>query len=199
MDKDNNKSNKRFLFMVLSFCLILIFLVLIGFKKFLNKGEKVIEKEKHGGNVTLNYSSSFKGISIINAIPTSDSVGMTSTDEEQIFDFSIKVDLDKANSVEYEIYVSKKKNDSSIVDDDIRIYLEKEKSGTYTKLIDPTNFKSMKKNPKLEVKEESMLLTKVEKEKSGTDNYRLKMWLADTSLIQNGSYSIEVNVVGKAK
>ena len=44
-----------------------------------------------------------------------------------------------------------------------------------------------------------MVLTKAKKIKSGTDNYRLRIWLADTSLVQNGSYSVEVDINGKAK
>ena len=44
-----------------------------------------------------------------------------------------------------------------------------------------------------------MILTKCKKTNSGTDNYRLRMWLADSSLTPVGNYSIELNIVGKAK
>ena len=44
-----------------------------------------------------------------------------------------------------------------------------------------------------------MVLTKAKTTKSGSDNYRLRIWLADTSLVQNGSYSVEVDINGKAK
>ena len=46
---------------------------------------------------------------------------------------------------------------------------------------------------------EKSLSYPTKKVKSGTDNYRLRIWLADTSLVQNGSYSVEVDINGKAK
>lgn len=199
MDKELKGKNKGFITIIICFCIALLLLVAVGFFVFSNREKEVIEKEKHGGNVTLNYTSNIKGLNIVNATPTTNAVGIAITDENQVFDFSIKIDLDKAKSLEYEVYITKKKNESTITDDDIRIYLEKEKSGTYTKVLEPTKFQALKEDSKIGSKKESMIITKEKKIKSDVDNYRLRMWQAENSLIQNGSYSIEVHVVGKAK
>ena len=44
-----------------------------------------------------------------------------------------------------------------------------------------------------------MLIAKETKRKEGVDNYRLRMWLSETSLMEMGNYSVTVEVVGKAK
>ena len=77
--------------------------------------------------------------------------------------------------------------------------MEKESDGTYSKVFGPTTFEGLKKKTVLGSEKDSMVLTKAKKVKSGTDNYRLRIWLADTSLVQNGSYSVEVDINGKAK
>lgn len=201
MEKDKKEKvfSKGFLVILIGVCIVLISLIIIGIMVFSNKDKEVIDEKKHGGNVTLNYSSDIKGLSIVNATPTTNAVGMANSLEEEYFDFSIEVDLDEAKSVEYEVSIEKISADSTISDEDIRIYLEKEKNGTYTKVSEPVKFTPLKEKSELGSKEGSMVLTKNKKIKSETDNYRLRMWLADSSIVSNGNYSVKVNVVGRAK
>lgn len=197
--KEDNELSKSFWYVFGGFSLIIIIIVAMGFFIFSKKDKKVVEEKKHGGNVTLNYSSNVKGLSIINALPTTDVLGAVSDLDGQYFDFSIKVDLDKAKNVEYEISAKKIIKDSTISDEDIRIYLEKEESGTYTKILAPSNFKATNKESAIGTPKGNMVLTKVKKNKSSVENYRLRMWLSENSLMQNGNYSVEIDVVGKAK
>ena len=44
-----------------------------------------------------------------------------------------------------------------------------------------------------------MILTSVKKSKSGDDNYRLRVWLADTSLLEKGNVEVELKLFGNAK
>jgi len=41
-----------------------------------------------------------------------------------------------------------------------------------------------------------MVLTTGEKSKSGIDNYRLRMWLAEDSLLQTGNYEVRLDIHG---
>ena len=43
-----------------------------------------------------------------------------------------------------------------------------------------------------------MVLYTVKKADSGTINYRLRMWMAETSTMPVGNYSVEVSINGKA-
>ena len=139
------------------------------------------------------------GLNLKNLTPVTDSVAMKDLTDQYYFDFFIDVDLKNATYIEYEISVIKNDKECSITNDDIRIYLEKEQSGTYTKVFGPSKFIPLKEDTKLGSLKNSMVLVKNKALKSSKDNYRLRMWLSDQSLLQSGNYSIDVVVNGKAK
>jgi len=198
MEKKRELS-KNFWIIWIAIILFLIIAVAVGFALFANRKNEVIIQEENGGNVVLNYSSNFPGIKIINAVPTTDAVGMKNSDEGEYFDFSVESSLDNARSVEYEISLVKDKKFSTIPDEDIHIYLEKENSGTYAALFEPTVFTPLKKDNKYGTKAGDMVLTKEKKSKSSVDLYRLRIWLRDQSTVVNGNYSVEVVVSGISK
>lgn len=189
----NKEEVPTFLIVILSICIVFIIIVAIGIAVFVNREPEVKEKRELGSNITLNYSSDINGLYIKGATPTTDQVGIKEDEDGKYFDFSIDVKLDNAPSVEYEISAVKDKSKSTIADSDIKIYLEKEKSGTYTKVFGPSKYTPLKKKTKLGSKPGSMVLTKTKKTNSSVDNYRLRVWLSDTSLV-SGDYSIEIEV-----
>ena len=178
---------------------ILILVVAIGFGLFVNRKEEVIVNEENGGNVVLNYSSNVAGLKIVNATPITDAVGIKKSDEGDYFDFSVESKLDNAASLEYELSLTKNKKTSTISDDDIRIYLEKEESGTYTAVFEPKAFEALKKDNEYGTKTGDMVLVHTKKTKATVDHYRLRMWLRDQSLVPNGTYEVEINVTGISK
>jgi uncharacterized protein YpmB len=197
--KEKKDLSKKFWYIVITISIVLIILIAIGFALFANSNNKVIDTEENGGNIVLNYTSNVNGLQITGAVPTTDAVGMINSEDGKYFDFSVNVKLDEASSIEYEISVVKDKANSTISDDDIRIYLEKEKSGTYTKVFAPAKFTGIKEESDLGSKKGSMILTSSKAIKNTTDNYRLRMWLSDKSLLTSGSYSIEIEVNGTAQ
>ena len=196
-DKKNN--NGTFLYLMLGVFVLLIIVAIIGFVFFINRKVEVVEEEENGGNIILNYTNSFSGLKLSNLIPLTDSVGMTSLIDGYYFDFSVDVSLDNATAIEYEISVKKDSLNSSISDDDIRLYLEKEESGTYTSVFGPLKFTPIVQKTALGTERGDMVLYNVRKTKSSHDNYRFRMWLSDQSLLSNGSYSVNVFVKGQAK
>ena len=181
---------------------IFLFLIIasaVGFGLFSNRKEEVIVNDENGGDVVLNYSSDFPGIIIKNAVPTTDAVGMKKMEDGDYFDFSVETILDNARSVEYELSLVKDKKLSNIPDDDIRIYLEKENSGTYAAVFEPKGFTPLKKDSKYGSKIGDMVLTKEKKTRKSIDLYRLRVWLRDQSTVVNGNYSVEVVVSGISK
>lgn len=195
----NEKSGNGFLVVMLSICGILLTLIIIGFVVFANRTEKVIENEENGATITMNYTNNVSGLKLRNITPTTDDVAMKSLKENEFFDFSVDVLLDNATSVDYEISVIKDSANSTIPNDDIKVYLEKEKNGTYTKVFGPSKFTPSKKKTKLGSKTGSMVLLNVKKTNSNADNYRLRVWLSDKSVLSDGNYSIDVEVNGIAK
>jgi hypothetical protein len=196
---ETNNSRRAFVVLMLSVSVILIGFIVIGYVIFNIKGPKVVEEEENGADIILNYSSNESGLKIRNASKTSDENGILTLKEGEYFDFSVEVLLDNASYVEYEISAIKDAVNSTTSNDDIRIYLEKEKDGSYTKVFGPDKFTPLKEASDLGSKKGSMPLINVKKTNSNTDNYRLRMWLSDKSQLDTGTYSIDVEVNGVAK
>lgn len=198
-NKNNGELSRTFWYIILAICLVLVIFVGVMFFMFANRKEEVIEKELNGGNIQLNYTNNITGLSIVKAAPITDAVGMKSDKEGQYFDFSLDIEVDEASVIEYEIAAIKNETASTINDEDIRIYLEKEESGTYSKVFGPQEYKPLEKDSDLGSPEGSMVLIKDKTKNSLKDNYRLRMWLSNKSLTKNGNYSVEVVVNGNAK
>ena len=194
--KKGKELTGRFWFTTILICLVLAVAVSIGFVVFNNRSPEVIEKDEDGGYVTLNYSSEVKALSLFNAKPTTDAVGIKNTD---YFDFSVDVNLDGAPKVEYEISLIKDEEASTIKDEDVKIYLEKEESGTYTKVFGPEEFIPSKNYSGVGSEIGSMVLTNVKKIKYETDNYRLRIWMSDKAAASTGDYSVEDDIHAIAK
>ena len=196
--KKGNELSGIFWIILIIICLLLAIFVGFLFVEFGKHKNIVIENEENGGNIVLNYTNNITGLYLTKAIPMNDSVGTVLSDEGQYFDFAIDTKLDNATSIDYEISVIKDTKKSTIPDSDIRVYLEKENSGTYAKVFGPSSFKGIKEESELGSQVGSMILNKVKTKKSIVDNYRLRIWLSDSSTLQSGDYAIEVVVNGKA-
>lgn len=196
---DSKSSNRAFIIMMSLVSSVLIGLIVLGFVIFSLNGPKIVDEEENGADIILNYSSNISGLQIRNASKTKDADGILNLKDGEYFDFSVEVILDNASKVEYEISVIKDELNSTISDDDIKIYLEKEKEGTYTKVFGPSKFKPLKKKSEFGSVKGSMPLLNVKKTNSSTDNYRLRMWLSDESTLSDGTYAVEVEVNGVAK
>ena len=201
--KDNKEGSlsKQFWYIFVGISSVLIIIISIGMIVFANREEEVITKKETGGNLVLNYTGNNPSLTLTDIGRTTDTVGMKdlTASLQAITSCTNDAELDNAPSIEYEIAVIKDKSKCTISDSDIRIYLEQEKSGTYTKIFGPSKYIPLKKDSNLGTLEGSMVLAKVKKIKKSSDNYRLRIWLADTSALEKGNYSLDVVVNGKAK
>lgn len=196
MEKNNLSKNFWIILSIVS--LICIIVLTVGIVFFNKRSPKVINKNKTGGNIVLNYVSDVNGLNLTNAIPVSDDFGKKFNKENYFFDFSVDSQIDNANNIDYELSLSVDESLSSIPNDEIRVYLEKEDNGTFNSVLEPTPFIPESKETKLGTKKGDMLIYSSNIKKSKTDNYRLRIWLYEKSKIKKGSYSVSVNIVGKA-
>lgn len=198
--KDNNqkKLSKKFWIITFIFSLIVICFFIVGVVVFVNKKPEVINKTSYGGTIKLNYTSNSNVFSIENLKLISDDEGMKMLDAGMYYDFSVVSNLNKSKNVTYEISIEKVLGKSNVDDKDIKIYLEKEDSGSYKSVLKPTNYQIIKKTSNVGTKK-GMVLYKNTINKSSTDNYRLRIWLSDKSSLTEGKYAVEVNINAKAK
>lgn len=195
MEKERISNKIKILIIVL--CILFIIITIIGFIIFSKNREKVVNEEKKGGNVTLNYSSDVNYLNITNASPVIDAVAVTSNSDGSYFDFSVDTEIKDAKSVVYELSIKKISGNVNL--NDIKIYLEKEDSGTYNSIMQPTIFKELKKKTDIGTEKGSMVLLKQKRTKNTVDNYRIRTWVSETSLVTGANYKLEINIVAKAE
>lgn len=198
MEKGSNKLSKTFWILTLILCILCIVGISIGFYFYKQETNKVVVKDKLGGDVYLKYVGNTNGLTLLNASPMSDQLGALQDGDNKYFDFSVEVDLDEADFVEYEIAIVKDKSFSNIPDNEVKFYLEEENSGSFSKVFGPSEFKPLEEKTELGTDKGDMVLYTVKKADSGTINYRLRMWMAETSTMPVGNYSVEVSINGKA-
>lgn len=197
--KEKKDLSKKFWYTTLGVAVILLILIVAGFAYFMDSKRPVIEENENGGNIVLNYTNDITGLKLKGIVPMADSVGKKLSEEGEYFDFSVDVSLDNATYIDYEISIVKDETFSTIPDDDIRIYLEQEDSGSYVEVLEPTKFTPLKKKSKIGTPVGSMVLFQTKKTKSLTDRYRLRIWVSDKSLITKGDYGVEVFVNASTK
>lgn len=205
MNSTNNKqvnSSKFILFSVLLVTILVIIVIGLSFSVF-KKVESTSDfrddnvKDNYN-NISMTYTESVNGISIQDALPISDEVGKALSGTGEYFDFTIRSKFSKKASVTYEI-AAIKDEESTISNDQVKLYLEKQVSGSYEQVMEPNIFTPISNRSGVGSPEGSMILLQVKKNSSGSDNYRLRMWLKEDSTVQMDQvFTVKVNVYGKA-
>ena len=199
MDKKNGISKGVIIGTVI--VVLLVGLVVCGaFYYSNNQPENVEEQTLNGGRVSLTYTDEENIFSIENAVPTSDVVGMAYDSANLFFDFTVKTEIEEANYVEYEIILVKDDALSTSLNENIKVYLEKEMSGTYTEVTGPKVFVPDVQDVGLG--ENAMTVYSNKKMSNGNDNFRLRFWLSDTAQFNSGevqNFGVKILVRAVAK
>ena len=199
MEKKKGVSKK---IVIISFIIVLLVVgIVIGaFIIHNNIPVEVVEETLDGGKISLTYSDDQNLFVIENAIPTSDVVGKAYDSADLFFDFTVKSTLEEANAIDYDIILVKDESVSNALDSNIKIYLEKEKNGTFVSAGNPIIFEKNYSDDELGTV--LMKLYSFSRNSSGSDNYRLRMWLSDTAIFNPGqaqNFGVKIAVVGSAK
>lgn len=200
--QDKKGVSKGFIFFIIGICILFLVLLIVALVCFLKEPKEVINKKENGGNVSLTYTTEDSVFTITNLVPMTDAVALKNTDSSQYFDFTVNTELANAKKIDYEISLKKNNSLSTVNNQDIKIALERQESGSYEVVFGPETYTTLEKDSKLGTKKGNMLLTADRRSNDSTDNYRLRVWLSDTAVTVPGiiqSYSVEVLVNGKAK
>ena len=197
---DKNKMSKGVLFGILGVsCLVIIIVVLAAWLYF-NAPKKVKKEKLEGGNIYLTYSDDICGLDISGFTALTDDEGKKINRADMYFDFSVASELDEANEILYEIVVTPEKK-TTVPLKNIKVYLEKQSSGTYVPVGEPMVLSVSKEKTTLGSPANSMVLHKESKKKSITDNYRLRVWASKeggATITDKDIISLKVSVNGKA-
>ena len=180
---------------------LILFVVLMTVVISFFKTPKEVKLEKlDGGSITLTYTDTFNGIQLLKVEPVNDSVGMKFDSADKFFDFSVNTTMKESNKINYEISIKKDSNESTTLDENIRIYLEKENNSKYVSVFGPETYTPLTKKTNIGTKSGYMVIYSGEKMKSGTDNFRLRVWLYDKAQFdKTAAQNITMNVSVSAK
>ena len=101
--KDNNNNSKQVLLSVLGVAILVVAVVGVSFAAFSysKTGEKV--NTITTGTITMSYSETTNGINLTNALPMTDEVGKTLSEENQYFDFTVGATISGTTTINYAI------------------------------------------------------------------------------------------------
>ena len=195
MDEEKLKEEKNGKLYFILIALLLIVLLVIGISAVAvtvtKKGDKV--NTITTGNISLDYTEDNNGITITNAMPTTDATGKTLSKNNEYFDFNVISTISGSANITYEISAVKSSN-STLDNNDIKLYLEKNQLGKYVEVMEPTKFKPLTSKSDIGSEKGTMILYKETVNKTTTDNYRLRMWLSDKAKVDNISRTFTVQV-----
>lgn len=201
--------SRQILLSILGIAILIIAVLGISYAIFVTTLTGTKENEITTGTISMSFVENNDGISIHNAMPLSNAEGMKLSGDREIYDFVVNSVISGATTVNYEIVAEKILDDYTILpDSDIRLYLEKYENGEYISTditFTPKPFEEIGTITELGSPAEGMLLYEGKfvndstDKKVFSDSFRLRMWVADSSIIDQISrkFKIRVNVYGK--
>ena len=195
----DKKTSRKILLSILFLTILVISVISISFATFQQTDFDNNPNSITTGKVSMTYTEDTNGISIVNALPMSDTVGKTLKGKGEYFDFTINSTISGKAHFVYEI-AAIKDSSSTVPDSNIKLYLEQQKSGTYESVMEPTNFKPISQSSEVGSPVGSMILKSVQKNSTGADNYRLRMWIDEKAPTSQAlTYTVRINVYAKAQ
>ncbi len=192
---ENKKSvSKKVLLLILLISIIVVLIVVLAFGLFFKSKDNDDKKDYNAGVITMNYSDS-TNFKITNLIPVTDSVGMNFNDAGTYYDFIVDTKMEDSDEVSYEVAISVNEDETNVDLSNLKVYLEKQESGSYSKVLAPTIFKPLSKSSSFGTPKGAMVLFKNKVVNNSNDNYRLRVWMDEkTVTVPNTVYTISVNV-----
>ena len=201
--------SKQILLSIISIAVLIIAFVGVSYATFVTVFEDSQINGISTGTISLKLKNENGALSMENSMPVSDADGMM-LDDNNVYDFEVQSMLSAQTTLNYEIYVEKIKTDKPpLSNSDVRFYLEKYEDNAYKSTLitqNPQPFIPLENNSFLGSKKGSMILysgtlsNMTSHDKEIKDSFRLRMWVAQDTVIDSISrdFNIKLNVVAKA-
>ena len=198
---NNNNSSKQILLSVLGVAILVVAVVGISFAAF--SYSKTGEKENTitTGTITMTYTEPTNGINLTDALPITDTAGKALSGDNNTFDFTVTATIAGTTTINYAI-TAVKGDGCTVADDGIKVYLTDQNDA---EVLAPTKVTALSKtasgNAAGAPADQYVLKTGTYKAAgTTTENYRLRMWVADDYVAPATSqkYILKVNVYGAA-
>lgn len=184
--------SKELLLSVFGVALVIIAIIGVTYAVFSYTSNSETENVIKTGAIDMSYvESTTNVISIDNAMPMSDSVGVM---QEDYFDFTLSSTITGVATINYDIRAVQIPTENDIEANKIKIYLEQEDGGRYIQILSPTTFDNSMGTGMLICHDS--FENKENKQTKFNRNYRLRMWISeDAGTIEEVKiFKLKVNV-----
>ena len=209
---NNNNSSKQILLSVLGVAILVVAVVGISFAAFSYSKTGEVKNTITTGTITMTYTEPTNGISLTDALPITDDAGKALKGDGKTFDFTVGATVAGTTTINYAITAVKDAT-SDLPDTGVKVYLTSTSGETETAVLGPKLVSQLDKtvagNDAGAPADQYVLKTGTYTA-TGTDNYRLRMWVDSNYGQQTGNanttefaaqhkYILKVNVYGAAK
>ena len=209
---NNNNSSKQILLSVLGVAILVVAVVGISFAAFSYSKTGEVKNTITTGTITMTYTEPTNGINLTDALPITDDAGKALKGDGKTFDFTVGATVAGTTTINY-VITAVKDATSDLPDTGVKVYLTSTSGETETAVLGPKLVSQLDKtvagNDAGAPADQYVLKTGTYTA-TGTDNYRLRMWVDSNYGQQTGNanttefaaqhkYILKVNVYGAAK
>lgn len=198
---NNNNSSKQILLSVLGVAILVVAVVGISFAAFSYSKTGEVSNTITTGTITMTYTEPTNGINLTDALPITDTAGKALSGDNNTFDFTVTATIAGTTTINYAI-TAVKGDGCTLADDGIKVYLTDQNDA---EVLAPTKVTALSKtvagNDAGAPADQYVLKTGTYSTVgTTTENYRLRMWVADDYVAPATSqqYILKVNVYGAA-
>lgn len=198
---NNNNSSKQILLSVLGVAILVVAVVGISFAAFSYSKTGEVSNTITTGTITMGYTEPANGINLTDALPITDAAGKALSGDNNTFDFTVTATIAGTTTINYAI-TAVKGDGCTVADDGIKVYLTNQNDA---EILAPTKVTALSKtasgNAAGAPADQYVLKTGTYSTVgTTTENYRLRMWVADDYVAPATSqkYILKVNVYGAA-
>lgn len=201
MNENSSNSSKQILISILGVAILIVAVVGISFAAFTYAKTGTTTNTITTGTITMGYTEPTNGINLTDALPITDTAGKALSGDNNTFDFTVTATIAGTTTINYAI-TAVKGDGCTVADDGIKVYLTDQND---TEVLAPTKVTALSKtasgNAAGAPADQYVLKTGTYKAAgTTTENYRLRMWVADDYVAPATSqkYILKVNVYGAA-
>ncbi len=202
MESSKKGISKKFVVGLIVASILIVTLIIVSFIMFFIHENNKDAEFFDSGSIVMTYAENSDIFFINNILPMTDEVGKANSNEGQYYDFTINVNLGDCDKSSYEIALEISDEFTTALPSTVKVYLEKQESGSYIPVGEPVTFDKLQSNSLYGAPKDAKIIASVNEKETVSNNYRLRMWLADGTVVSPEilqSFGIEINVYGEAK
>ena len=202
--------SKQIILSVIGISVLIIAFVGISYAAFTSSLADSNQQGISTGTISLVLKNESSNVSIKNMMPMSIEDGKKLTGDGNVYDFTVESNLSHNTTLNYEISIEKVVSDQpSLNDGEVRFYLQRMSNGEFidTSITsNPQPFIALKQDSFLGSKKGTMVIYSgtlsnlTDKDKLEKEEFRLRMWVDQETIIDSVSkqFNIKLNVTAKA-